>query len=300
MPVFGTSSRRPEHPYLVSELTDLPAALRRLVEPLVEQDAVIERIFVVPAQVFSKEFEGRSRVRRVPQQAMVFTGDGIVYARWAEHPNQTGWAAALKGKDLLFARLSVILLYGRLELCAAADGELTQVVLEYNSVSQPKLQPALWRLLRMTWETPVQTEEVIDRTEVYLDEIRGFSLKYGNGMQLYGLQPGERLLGYAYQPPIFRRSLKFLRRKIAPPALLTVTSNQVITIEEGLTKVASYGWIVSFYAHNRVQSVKVAPIEPCQEIVFRLAKNAAAIDRRVMVEAETAETWRRKWSAVFG
>lgn len=300
MPVFGASPRRPEHPYLVSELTDLPAGLRRLVEPQVEHDAVIERIFVVPAQVFSKEFEGRAGVRRVPQQAMVFTGDGIVYARWADHPMPTGWAAALKGKDLLFAQLSVILLYGRLELCAAVGGELRQIVLEYNSVSQPQLQPALWRLLRMAWEMPVQTKDGVDRTEGYLEEIQELSLKYGNGMHLFGLQPDERLLGFAYQPPIYQRSLKFLRRKIAPPALLAITSHQVITMEEGLTKVASYGWIVSFYAHNRIRSIEIAPIEQRREIVFHLAKDAAEIDRRVVAESDAAEEWRRQWAVVSG
>ena len=130
------------------------------------------------------------------------------------------------------AEVNQLLLYGRLEIGYAADGQAQQMVLEFNTAGWDLLQPALRELLRdvsvVCPPPPVEAQTPVISTE----EIERLPLKFANGVKIYTLAPGERLLALAFQPGIWTRRLLILRRQVTPPVVLALTDRHVSLIEE--------------------------------------------------------------------
>ena len=79
-------------------------------------------------------------------------------------------------------------------------------------------------------------------------------------------QPGERLLGFVFQPRIIQRVLGIFPRLAAPAALLALTENEILLIEEGRTNATSYGWFVTFCPRRYVTGVESTPHSEWQNV----------------------------------
>ncbi len=119
MPGPNTFSRRREHPYQAKNLTDLPVELRQLAERSLGLDGQVNLIFVVPPQVFPGSSWGGPRY--VPEQALLFTPLGVLHVQSTAAPRQAGQATYLHGAELVYARLSLLLLYGRVGIGRAGQ-----------------------------------------------------------------------------------------------------------------------------------------------------------------------------------
>ena len=158
MPHSTRPPRRTDHPYRAETLNDLPDGLRPLAEQSVIPGDPIETIFVVPERYLSQHWGEPGGMRRVPEQALLFTARGALHVQGENLPGQPAQATYLPGCDLLYAHLSLVLLYGRLELCGIANDALAHIVVEYNTIRHDLVQPGLQRLLRQAWgRRPPQT-----------------------------------------------------------------------------------------------------------------------------------------------
>jgi hypothetical protein len=293
----GFSSRRTPPPYLVNNLEDLPLGLRQLAKQTLAAKEPAVTIFVVPKQMISKKLEGLGGMRSVPDQALIFTTDGLLHILGSSKPDHPGQTAYLRGDSLIYAHLSLILLYGRLELCGTHNGALTKIVIEYNAVSHHLVQPAMQRFLHLSWghAYPVKSYDVT--TSRFLYEIRNTSFKYRRGLEDYALQTGESLLGCVVQPPILRRFLSIFRLRVAPPVLLALTQSQLIIIEEGMTSATSLGWYFTFCPRVCITGIEFKPNNIWQDMCIHLRRGNLTAERRTKVENDAAQDWQTLWTS---
>ncbi len=294
----ATNYRRTDHPYLVAHLHDLPGSLAQLAGQALEADEPLETLFVMPPQALPKNFGGRGGMHLAPERALLFTARGVLFVQDAGASGQPAQAVALHGDQLLYAHLTQILLYGRLELCAVEHDALKRIVVEYNTVGHFLLQPALQRLLRLAWDEPPGMPGLdSDSTESVLEALGERSFKFKGGLRYHGLLPGERLLGCVFQPRILRRVLGIFPRLAEPAALLALTEHQILLIEEGRTNATSYGWFITFCPRRCVTGIETAPHAAWQEVQVHLQKGSISAERRVIVENAAAQAWRDLWSS---
>ncbi len=279
--------RRPEHPYRAKTLEELPVRLRSLAAQTLLPDDPAEDIFVIPEQMLSKSKDGIGGLHWVPEQCLLFTQRGVVHAQAGKSGDEMGQASYLAGSSLLYAQMSLILLYGRMEICGAVNGEMSRIVVEYNAVSHDMLEPALHKLIRLAWAQALD-QNANDDKNYLLEKLEDQSYKFRNGLALHALQPDEKLLGYVFQPCVFMRYFRIIRRQIAPPSLLAITDKQLIIIEEGMTNATSYGYYFTYCPRAYVVDVDFEPAETLQDVCIHLRKESVTADHRLTVENCTA------------
>jgi hypothetical protein len=274
------------------KIAELPANLRLAIlgSPWLAEEQVTS-IFFVPPQTFSGDWAG---LRDMPEQALLFTPQGVLHVQ-ASTSGGPARTAYLRGADLVYVHLSLLLLYGRLELAGEVDGSLVRVVVEYNTASHDFLQPALHQLLRMAWEQPYENLDE-DPTVTILGRLRDQSLKFRNELRNYGLQVGERLMGFVFQPGVTRRYWGLFHRQVMPAALLALTDRQVIIVEEERLKHAhTYGWFLTFCPRACIAGFDVQPREAWRDVRVRLARGGVTAERQVRLGNEAALDWQELW-----
>jgi hypothetical protein len=290
--VFPVSRGIETHPYRVNNLAELPASLQAAAQSALGPTEQPERIFLVPNQTFFKNWFSR---RYVPQQALLFTAQGVLHVQEAVSPDQPVQTTYLHAASLLFVQLRLLLLYGRLELVGQANGALARVVVEFNTVGVSLLLPGLRRLMTLTWESA--EPELPVSQEGSLPEFENLPLKFKNGLRLYGLQPGECLLGLVFQPGLWERHGSLFQRQVATNTLLALTNRDLVIVEEERTGWKNpYGWILTFCPLACVKGFEAAPGELWQELQLHLTRDGITIDRPVTLERETMQAWQNLWS----
>jgi hypothetical protein len=284
-------SRRTEHPYCAKTLADLPAELRQLAEQSLMPDDPAHTIFVIPPQLLPKQFGSVGGMHKVPEQALLFTAQGLIHIRRGNPPERPGKAIYLRGDNLLYAHLSMILLYEKLELCGITNSGLTRIVVEYSVVSHHLVQPALQQLLRLAWGLPNSDKPRIDTTNLLLYELEQTYYKFSSGLRYYALQPDEQLLGYVFQPRIMKKYLHVFRRQVAPPKLLALTQSGLIMIEEGMSSATRYGWFITYCPRNCVERVEIKPNSAWQDVIVHLSRGDVAAERWTKLGNEAALAW---------
>jgi hypothetical protein len=290
--VFPVSRGIETHPYRVNDLAELPADLQAAAQRALGPAEQPERIFLVPNQTFFKNWFSR---RYVPQQALLFTAQGVLHVQEAESPDQPARATYLHAASLLYIQLRLLLLYGRLELVGQANDALAKVVVEFNTVGVSLLLPGLRRLMTLAWES-AEPELPVGREGV-LPEFENLPLKFKNGLRLYGLQPGECLLGLVFQPGLWERHGALFRRQVLANTLFALTDHDLVIVEEERTgRTNPYGWILTFCPLAGVKGFEAAPGEFWQELHLHLIRDGVAIDRHFTLARETVQAWQDLWA----
>jgi hypothetical protein len=288
-------SRRTRHPYRAESLAGLPDDLKQLAGQSLPPDDPIREIFIVPAQVVPLKLGGKGGMRNVPEQALLFTTRGALHVIGEGPAGQPPEATYMRGEDLFYTNLIVVLLYGRLELCSVVGGTLTRIVVEYNTVGQYLIQPGLLFLLHLVYK-PVVSEQLPDQiTSRLLGQLKGKSLKFRNGLANYALQPDERLFGYVYQPRIYQHFWRVLKRLLVPAGLLALTDRQLILIKEGRSSATSYGWNFTFCPRANITGIEIVPNGELMDLCVRLTKDAVTKDHLMTLDIETAKEWQAFW-----
>ncbi len=282
------------YPRAARGLADLPESLGQLARQVLEPDQAINSILVIPQHTQTQ----LKRQHTVPLQALAFTTTGVLHVQKAAKASQSPTATYLTGADLLYAHHSLILLYGRLELCGAARGELARIVVEYNIVGQSMLQPPLNQFLASALGPALGSSRDCGQTKALLERLRAESLKFWNGLRLYALQPDEQLLGFAFQPRRVGRRWGPFGGVAAPAALLALTDRAVIFIEEArVTRGAPQGWLITLCPRRCIDRMEGKPLEARRAVCVRLTQDDLTVERQVTVETETARAWEALWLA---
>jgi hypothetical protein len=297
----GGFARRPEHPYRVASLDHLSGELQQLASQALPAAEAVSAIFVVPEQMLSRDWSGIGGIHRVAAQALIFTPNGVAHAQASIPDEAPGRAVYLRGDQLFYLRLIMVLVYGRIELYGVVDGSLLQVVVEYNSVSQELIQPELYRLLRLSWQ-PGKPGDNHHLTGALLNSLELKSTKFCSGLRNYALQPDEHLSGYIFQPLIQKKKFGFSKQPLAPASLIALTDRQLILVEEGLTSAMSYGYFFTICPIENVSQIELRPNEavkannPIQDVQFQFTRDGVTTERKLTFENPNAQAAQALWA----
>lgn len=303
MPGKGGFARRPEHPYRVASLVSLSDELQQLAGQALPPGDAISAIFVIPEQMLPRDWTGVGGIHRVPEQALLFTAHGVVHAQVSAPDEQLAQARYLSGDHLFYARLFMILVYGRLELYGAVDGSLIQIIVEYNSVSQELIQPELYKLLRQAWQPLPVEKSSQNETGARLNNLELKSTKFCSGLRSYSLQRDERLLDFVFQPLIRKKKFGFSQQPVAPSSLVALTDRQLILIEEGLTSATSYGYFITFCPLASVVNIALTPNDTLkmngflQDLSINLGQAQVTANHRLTLENSNALAAQSLWQS---
>lgn len=278
--------RENQFPYVVNALTDLPEEFQQAVQSCLPEEESIRSILMLPPQPFMKR-------GGVPRQVLLSTMHGILHVQDGK-PLLMNY---LPAKSLLYVHHKLILLYGCLELAGEVNGELVRIVAEYNTVGQPLLDVVLRQFLSRSYEVNNPDESIREQNNFVLHNLGEVSFKFMNGLRLYALQPGERLLGYVFQPRIREPILRFFNRSIAPTSMLALTNRNVILIKEDKSSGASYGWVVTICPRDIVLTVESKPMQKWQKLSVLLLRNDVSTQRNLILEDDTALACTSLWAS---
>ncbi|MCG3212420.1 MAG: hypothetical protein FOGNACKC_06090 [Anaerolineae bacterium] len=293
MTAFYVPKGAQAHPYRLTELADMPPALKPAAQAAFPADERLDSIFCVPPQSFLAGWLGQ---RYVAEQALLFGQRGVLHVQAALEPGHSPQNTWLPASGLLSARLSILLLYGCFELTGEANGAPVTILVEFNTVGDHLLWPALRRLVQTAWgATRLDVVPRLPEREI-LTRLRRQSFKFNNGLQIHALQPEERLLGVVLQPAIWLRRWYLFNRQITPATLLALTDRQITIVEEQPGKHAEHGWIFNFFPLAGITAVEYNPAaELWHELIFVLRHNQATEQRPVRLAPELAQQWVDLW-----
>jgi len=278
-------------PYAVPSLADLPGSLKQAAGLFVDAIEQPASICVFPGRTVLKNWVGWENI---PEQALLFTDKAVIHLQAAASPGQPARTVFLHAADLLVARLSLILMYGRLEL---VDQNLSRVVVEFNAAGFEIIQAGLQSLLGAACASASVSVPAAVSTQTHLHALGRLSYKFKNGLVLYGLLPGEQVLGFVFQPTIWERRWHLFPLKVAETTLLALTDRQLIVVEEqSRSRFPAYGWIFTFHPRHTLEKIGITSDRCWQELTVALQSGSGLHDRSILLEEPNALAWQELWS----
>ncbi len=281
-------------PYSVTSLIDLPHSLQ---QPAMQSIGLTDEIISICV------FPGRTCLKNwysweyVAEQALLFTNNGILHIQAPTSLHQVARIIYMRAADLLYARLSLLLMYGRLEF---VDDCLSRVVVEFNAGGFDILQRGLQNLLETSCGRKFISTRQPPLTNTVLGELGSLSFKFKNGLYLYGLLPEEHLLGFVFQRGIRGWRWHLFPIQVSEKTMLALTDKQLIVVEEqSQSRFPAYGWIFTFCPRRVIEKFGVTSSGRWQELIVEMKSKAGLIDWRILLEQENVLAWRDLW-ARFG
>jgi hypothetical protein len=244
-------------------------------------------------------FPGRTYLKNwysweyIGEQALLFFAGGILHIQAPTPTHRVARIIRLRAADLLYVRLSLQLMYGRLEL---VDDCLSRAVVEFNAAGFDILQRSVQDLLGSSCPGNSIFTRDPPSAKTVLSELGKLSFKFKNGLVLYGLLPEEHLLGFVFQPGLRGRRWHLFPSRISEPTLLALTDKQLIIVEEqSRSRFPAYGWIFTFCPRRVIEKIGVTSGEPFQELIVDMKSKVGLIDWRILLDQEHASVWRGLW-----
>lgn len=283
-----------EYPYQARDLSEIPDRLRQSAYQTLPPGELAKTIFLIPGQLLAKKLTGAGGMHWVPEQLLVFTEQGVLHVQASKLPKEKAQANYLPGSSLLYGRVILVLLYGRMELCGVVDGFQKQIVIEYNSVSHELMQPAYLNFLRLAWQ-PAVILEANNYQNMLLGRLEDQSYKFRSGLEKHCLQKDEFLQSFVFQRRMLKTYLRIFHKLIAPASLVAITDRQLILIEEGTTSATSYGYFFTYCPRQNVVGIERRPKDRLEDICVTLRKDGSSIEHQLTQETANAEAFQALW-----
>ena len=274
------------YPSILQNLSELPPELRSPAVMDLEACEAIQTIIAFPPQI-QRGWE------YVPKQALLFTPTGVIHLLSSIWPDQEPEITSLKGCGLMYMKVTLLLLYGCLEIVAQGQGSPTHVTMEFSTVAWNFLSRPLRRLLKSSESLPDTLTDQTSYSQTMGPALENLPIKFSNGVKIYGLLPGEELQELVFQPGTWKHWLYFFRRPISANTLLLLTSHYMVVIQEEL-KVAQ-GWIISYIPRNTILGIQNHPSGLWNELSVQLKQEHQSVNYRLTLENQAVEAWRRQW-----
>jgi hypothetical protein len=273
------------HASTLKKLSELPAELQ---SPAVSELAAREPIQSIIA--FPQQIQRGSHY--VPKQALLFTATGVIHLVASIWPDQAPQVKYLNGCGLMYMKVTLLLLYGLLEIVAQGVNSPIRHSLEFNTVSWY----CLWSRLQQLLQAPKTAPLVVDKTccsSTAQPPIEKLPLKFFNGVKIYGLLPGEEVEALAFQAGTWKRWRYFFRRPMTADTLLMLTTNYMVVIQEDLN--VKQGWILSYIPRDCITGIQNQPYDGWNELSVQLKRGHQSVNYSLRLVGETAEAWRKLW-----
>ena len=235
----------------------------------------------------------------MPPQALVFTRQGVLYISEPEKKDRVGTALWISSDDIFKIKLSLILLYGKLEIWGNQDAQVSKLEIEYNTVAHHLLAPILRQLIRKTWQKNSRNTANHPQ-DASFGMFEYISYSFYNGLTIEAIQPDEKVLGYVYQPEIRKPLLKVFYRKVFPQFVLALTDRQLILLQQDLKFKTHHEWIFTFIPLYRVQPLDLEAFEEWMKLTIHLLPESIQQKLEILLDAQNAEKWNHTWKGVFG
>ncbi|MBK8049560.1 MAG: hypothetical protein IPK16_22085 [Anaerolineales bacterium] len=244
--------------------------------------------------------QGRGNARRVPEQALVFTDDGVLHVQNDPKGTSGPVTTFVRPESLLYMRSSHVLLYGRLELVSAQGGEPSKLEMEFSGIG--------WRLMETEWRAMVAKVIAVPVPDYDIEQMQKAMAeklvltlppKFADGLPRYGLYTGETLIDTVFQPAIWDQKWSVVKRQITPNTLLALTEASVLLIGEDralVKKSQQYGLTITRIPRKAIAEVRSEAHEHLHELIFVLTRDGATAERRIMLEPETVKAWMDLWN----
>ncbi len=277
------------HPYAIRSITNLPGSLPALATRSLPSEEQVRSIFVVPQTTY---LTSENQPRRENEQALIFCTHGVLHVQDGDSSGRPGHSTFLRADSVLYVRLSLILLYGRLEIIGQVNDQPVPLVIEYNTVGHELLQPSLIYFLQQASAT-IEAPWVDRSTEQNAWQVvDGLELRYRNGLFCYALLPDEHLMGVAFQPEIRQRLWYGVSKRVVSASVLALTDRQVIVVgEEETNKRHQYGWVITYFPRSSVDGVTATSEDGKQCLRVRLRKPGGRVEQEVDLPQTTGEDW---------
>jgi hypothetical protein len=274
------------HASVLKCVSELPVEFQSSVANKLLNNADVQTIVLFPAQI-------QRGWHYVPKQALLFTPTGFIHLLASIWPEQEPQVICLDGCSLLYLKATLLLLYGYLEIVAQGPGSPVRLGMEFNTVSWNLISAPLRQFLKASktsFRVPTDQVAYAPNTRQVFREL---PFKFFNGVQLYGLLPGEELEELVFQEATWKRWLYFFRRPDTADTLLMLTSNYMVVIQEDLN--VRQGWILSYIPRNSICGIQSQPKDIWNELSVRLQRGDQEIDYTLLVAGDAVEAWRRQW-----
>ena len=206
----------------------------------------------------------------------MFTSTGIVHLLASVWLGQEPAVTFIRADCLIYMKVTLILLYGFLEIVAESTPSPARLALEFNTVAWDQIARPIRQFLQAARNTPAASTERIPCPAHILPAVDALPLKFINGVRIYGVLPGEKMEQLVFQPGTWERRLLLFRRAILANTLILLTSNYVVVVQEELE--VSQGWILSYFPRSRIASIQNNRYEKWNELAFILNQGRQKLD----------------------
>jgi hypothetical protein len=268
-------------------VSELPAELRSLPVNALAARETIRTIIVFPPQI-------QRGWHYVPKQALLFTGTGMTHLLASIWPGEQPQVTSLQGCDLLYMRVTLMLLYGFLEVVAKGEDHPVQLAVEFNTLNWYCLWSPLQQFLRATQDPHTLPCNQEADSLITQQVLKTLPVKFSNGLELYGLLPGEVLEEAVFQAGTWKRWLYVFQKPVLANTLVMLTSHYMVVIREDVD--VKQGWIISYIPRNSIVGIQNQPCGLWNELSVRLKQGRQSVDYKLALKNEAVETWHARWA----
>jgi len=273
-------------PWTLKQVGDLPAELQSPAVASLAAEEAIQRIIAFPPQI-------QRGWHYIPKQALLFTPTEVIHLIASVWPGQDPQIATLKGSGLLYMRVTLILLYGFMEVVAQGEASPARLGVEFNTVAWTYLSRPVRQFLQAAGTAAGALAEGFRVSPAALPDFEKLPLKFSNGVKIHGLLPGEELEGLVFQPAVWKRWLVWFRKPVLANTLVLLTSRYVAVIEE--EPGVEQGWIISHIPRSNISGMQNQPRDEWDEVTVQLERGGQTAGFKILLQDQAARDWRERW-----
>lgn len=274
------------HPLVLKTVSDLPTEIQSPAVTRLIAGEVIQTIIFFPQQI-------QRGWHYVPKQALLFTPTNVIHLLASVWPDQEPQVTYLESCGLMYMKVTLILLYGFLEIVTQGDDSPVRLGVEFNAVFWDLLSPPFRKLLQTTQATPAPPTDESTYSPAVQQALEKLPLKFSNGVRIHGVLPGEVLEELIFQPGTWKRWLLLFRKPISADTLLLLTSNYMVVIEEELG--VGQGWIISYIPRKCIVGIQNQSRSLGNELTIQLQREQQTTEYKLPLKSEVAQAWRERW-----
>jgi hypothetical protein len=279
------------HAFRLSSIYELPADLQAPSVTVLAGREPVQSIIVFPQQI-------QRGWHYVPKQALLFTANGVIHLLASIWPEQEPRVTCLNGCGLMYLKATLLLLYGYLEIVAQDQDSTIRLGMEFNTVSWSAISAPLRQFLGASKTAFHVPADQIAYSPAARRAFEKLPFKFFNGVQLYGLLPGEELEELVFQEGTWKRWLVFFRRQTTADTLLMLTTNYMVVIQEDLK--VRQGWIVTYIPRSGICGIHSQDNGLWNELTIQLERQDQAASCKLLLAKQAVDAWHIQWIAHGG